>query len=72
MGFASEVEAYPERIICVVGELGHAYRECPDKEVATAIRDTYTRILETGCVPDFTELLKKVYAGWMSYLQDDK
>ena len=66
VGFASELEGYPERIACVVGELGHAYRECPSKSVAEKIRDTYTRILDTGCVPDFTELLKLVSEGWLT------
>lgn len=64
VGFAAELDAYPERIACVVGELGHAYRECPSEALAAKIRDTYTRILDTGCVPDFTDLLKAVSAGW--------
>lgn len=72
VGFASELEGYPERLICVVGELGHAYRECPDSELAEDIRSTYVRILETGCVPDFTPLMEKVYRGWLESLQDSK
>lgn len=72
MGFAAELESYPERIVCVIGELGHAYRECPDKEVAKTIRAAYLRILDTGCVEDYTELLKVVSEGWLDSLQDDK
>ena len=72
LGFAAELEAYPERIACVVGELGHAYRECPDKDLAQYIRVLYLRILDTGCVEDMTELLKRVVKGWKSYLQEDK
>ena len=72
LGFAAEVEGYPERIICVVGELGHAYRECPDKKLAKKIRQTYQKILETGCIEDMTQLLKAVYKGWLDYLQDSK
>ena len=68
MGFAAEVEAYPERIACVVGELGHAYRECPDKDTAELIRQTYQDILDTGCIPDFTPVLKKVVEGWQNSL----
>lgn len=64
VGFAAELDAYPERIACVVGELGHAYRECPSASLAEKIRNTYTKILDTGCVPDFTELLKEVNEGW--------
>lgn len=72
VGFAREVEKYPERIICVVGALYHAYEECPDKPTAEALRNTYLRILDTGCVPDFTELLKKVSKGWLQDLQEAK
>ena len=68
VGFAAEVEAYPERIACVVGELGHAYRECPDKAVAAKIRETYQGILDTGCIPDMTPLLKEVVTGWRDSL----
>ena len=72
VGFAAEVEAYPERIVCVIGELGHAYRECPDKDVAKSIRNTYLRILDTGCIEDMTPLLQQAVKGWQSSLQDDK
>lgn len=72
LGFAAEVENYPERIICVVGELGHAYRECPDPEVAKAIHDAYQRILDIGCIEDLTPLLKKVSKGWQDHLQDSR
>ena len=72
LGFASELEAYPERVVCLVGELGHAYRECPDPDTAKEIRNYYTRILDTGCVPDFTPILKRVYSGWWNHLQDSK
>lgn len=68
LGFAAEVGAYPERIACVVGELGHAYRECPDRDIAGTIRQTYQSILDTGCIPDLTPLLKKVVEGWQSSL----
>lgn len=72
VGFAAELENYPERIALVVGELGHAYRECPDPDLAKEIRLAYTRILDTGCIPDFTELLEKVVQGWLQDLQDAK
>ena len=72
LGFAAEVEAYPERIACVIGELGHAYRECPDKDVAKSIRNAYLRILDTGCIEDMTPLLQQAVKGWQNYLQDDK
>lgn len=68
VGYAAELDAYPERIACVVGELGHAYRECPDRDVAGTIRQTYQNILDTGCVPDLTPLLNKVVEGWQSGL----
>lgn len=68
MGFAAEVGAYPERLACVVGELGHAYRECPDRDTAGLIRQTYQDILDTGCIPDFTSMLKKVVEGWQESL----
>lgn len=71
LGFAAEVEAYPERIACVVGELGHAYRECPDPEVAKSLRLLYTRILENGCIPDFTDVLKTAVKGWKASLAGD-
>ena len=70
VGFAAELEAYPERIVCVIGELGHAYRECPSSSVAEKIRDTYTKILDTSCIPDFTELLKIVSEGWLKSVVD--
>ena len=70
VGFAAEVGDYPERIICVVGELGHAYRECPSKPVAEKIRNVYKSILDTGCVPDLTELMKAVRSGWLSNVID--
>jgi len=70
--FAREVEAYPERIVCVVGALEHAYEECPNPETAKALRLAYTRILDTGCMPDFTELLGKVAGGWRQDLQEAK
>ena len=68
VGFAAEVGARPERIACVVGELGHAYRECPDRDIAEFIRQAYQDILDTGCIPDFTPLLQKVVEGWQSSL----
>lgn len=67
-GFAAELCAYPERIACVVGELGHAYRECPDRDTAGLIRQTYQDILDTGCIPDLTPVLKKVVEGWQASL----
>ena len=72
VGFAREVEKYPERIVCVVGALEHAYEECPDKSTAEALRNAYLGILDTGCIPDFTELLKKVSKGWLQDLQEAK
>ena len=72
VGFAAELEKYPERIVLVVGELGHAYRECPDKKVAEQLHEAYQQILDNGCVPDFTPLLKVVAEGWRNYLQDTK
>lgn len=72
LGFASEVENYPERLICVVGELGHAYRECPDPEIAKEIHNAYQRILDIGCMEDLTPLLKKVCKGWQDHLQDSR
>jgi len=68
VGYAAELEAYPERIACVVGELGHAYRECPDRELSEKIRQTYQDILDTGCIPDFTPLLRDVVQGWQDSL----
>ena len=70
--FARETEAYPERIICVVGALEHAYEECPDPNIASKLRLAYTRILDTGCIQDFTPLLKMVRDGWRNHLQDAK
>lgn len=72
LGFAAEVEAYPERIVCVIGELGHAYRECPDKVVAESLRNAYLRILDTGCIEDMTPLLQQTVRGWQNYLQEAK
>jgi hypothetical protein len=72
MGFAAELDKYPERIVCVVGELGHAYRECPDKKVAELLHETYQKILDTGCVPDLTDVLSAVSSGWRNHLQDSK
>ena len=62
--YAAEIPRYPERIIMVVGELGHAYRECPSREVSEQIRNIYTSVLDTHCVPDFTPLLKVVDREW--------
>ena len=70
--FAREVEAYPERIVCVIGALEHAYEECPNPELAKSLRSVYTTILDTGCIPDFTELLKTAVKGWSQDLQDAK
>ena len=72
VGFAAELCAYPERIACVVGELGHAYRECPDRDTAGFIRQTYQDILDTGCIPDLTPVLKKVVEGWQESLAADQ
>lgn len=70
VGFAAEVESYPERIACVIGELGHAYRECPSKELSDKIRLVYTGILDTGCVPDLTPLLSTIVEAWQRNLND--
>jgi hypothetical protein len=69
--FAAELDKYPERVGCVVGELGHAYRECPDKNISEKLHETYQRILDTGCIPDFTRLLKLVTEGWRESLAED-
>lgn len=69
--FASELEKYPERIGCVVGELGHAYRECPDKQVAEQLHEAYQQILDTGCVQDLTPVLKAVSEGWRKSLAEE-
>lgn len=71
LGFAAELDKYPERIACVIGELGHAYRECPDPGVSEALHQTYQYILDTGCVPDLTRVLKEVTDGWRESLAGD-
>ena len=75
ISFASELENYPERIGCVVGELGHAFRECPDKTIAQHIHDAYQHVLDEGCVGDLTNILKEVVPRWresIQSLQDSK
>lgn len=71
ISFAAEIESYPERIGCVVGELGHAYRECPDKKVAQHIHDAYQHILDEGCIYDLTPILKEVSEGWRENISSD-
>lgn len=54
-----EAEKYPQRFVTAVGDLQHAYLECPDKDIAELIYKTYNEVLNTKLVPDLSDLMLK-------------
>lgn len=65
--YAAELHGYPANFIRMIGELYHAYQECPDRELSEQLRATYLHSLETGVAPNFDPLLASFYAKFSAW-----
>lgn len=59
--YASELRQYPHYFIRMIGELNHAYMECPEAYLADQIRGVYKEALRLQVAPDLDSLLTLAY-----------
>ena len=55
--YATELRSYPQYFIRMIGELNHAYMECPESYLADRIRAVYKEALRSNVVPNLEPLL---------------
>lgn len=59
--YAAELRDYPHYFIRMIGELNHAYTECPEAYIADRIRAIYKEALYSNVAPNLDPLLMEVY-----------